>query len=645
MSVIDEVKDRIDIIDVIGETVKLRKSGKNYSGFCPFHPNTRTPAFAVFPDSGTWRCFGACNEGGDVFSFVMKKEGWDFSETLRILADRAGVELKPRTPEMEAIEETHGRLRELLEAAVMYYRHNLIDTAEGEPILEYLHKRGFQDSAMESFEIGFAPKGWEGTLGYLSDKGYSTQEIVDAGMVSERETGGYYDRFRNRIMIPIRDGRGRMAGFGARVVDPDDVPKFLNSPQTVLFDKGRMLYGLDKARKSIRAADQSVIVEGYMDVIGLHQAGFANAVSPMGTALTEQQLRLLKRYSRRIVLALDADLAGSQATLRGLTVAREAFDRSPDPVFDARGLVSHEGRLDAEIRVITLPEGTDPDEVVVEDPQAWPQLLENSKTVVEYVLGVLSADRDIEDPKTKADIARNILPLIEDVVDPVEREAYRQQLARRLMVDERALLEWKPRAVRRRRKKEAVDEVPAASRDDLVSESPIEHFCMGVFIYDPELLYRIDRQLQSLELERVSPQDFTRTEHQVIFQAVREALAQDEVEPARFWREMLAPTILDLADALLAQVVDLDMTKPKVLEEIIANFLRLRKRNLERRLTHLRFQLQEAQEYKADSEDAQKEVWHYTREVQRFASMKDRLDRALSRQGGQMLSTPHVMGR
>jgi DNA primase len=630
MSVIDEVKDRIDIVEVIGESVKLRKSGKNFSGFCPFHPNTRTPAFAVFPDSGTWRCFGACNEGGDVFSFLMKKEGWDFSETLSYLAKRAGVELRPRGPEERAEEETHRRLRELMEESVTFYRHNLLQTSEGSPVLEYLHSRQLSDGALETFEIGYAPKAWDTTLSYLLDKGYSEAELVDSGMVTEREGGGFYDRFRHRIMIPIRDARGRMVGFGGRVVDPKDVPKFINSPQTPLFDKGRILYGLDKARKAIRTTDQAVIVEGYMDVIALNQAGFANVVSPMGTALSENQLRLLKRYSRRIVLALDADVAGSQATLRGLTIARETLDRQPDPVFDARGLIRHEGRIDADIRVITLPEGVDPDEVVSEDPSAWPVMLGEAQTVVDYVLEVLTTERNLEDPKVKAEIVQQVLPLIEDVADPVEREAYRQNLARRLRLDERALMSLRPKPSRRRTRKAPAPEV---SLEGLVSprvETPIERFCLGVLLSDPELLYRIDRQLQALELGRVSPQDFTGTDHRVLFQAVREALAQDEEEPIRHWRNQLEPSLTALADSFLVEVAEFDFRLPKVVEGIMANFLRLRKRRLELALTHLRFQLQAVQEVEITDEELHEDLWHHTREVQRIASQKERLDRALS---------------
>jgi DNA primase len=636
MSVIDEVKERIDILDVVGETVKLRKSGKNYMGFCPFHANTRTPAFAVFADSGTWRCFGACNEGGDVFSFLMKKEGWDFSETLRYLADRAGIELTPQTPAQQEAEEAYERLRSILESTSVFFRHTLNETAAGAKVLEYLLGRGLTRETLERFEIGMAPEGWDNSLSYLKEKGYEEKELLQAGVASERESGGIFDRFRNRIMIPIRDARGRMAGFGARVINPEDVPKYLNSPQSVVFDKGRLLYGLDKARKAIRQQDQAIIVEGYMDVIGLHQAGFENAVSPMGTAVSEAQLRILKRFSRRIVLAMDADLAGSQATLRGLSVARETFDRELDPVFDARGLVRHEGRLDAEIRVLTLPEGVDPDEVVAENPDEWNALLDQAQTVVEYVLEVMTQDRDVDDPKAKAEISKQVLPLIEDVADPVEREAYRQMLARHLRVDERALMQWQSQGSQPRRRKRPVQVEPAQPLPEAQLDSPLEGFCLGVILADPELLYRIDRQLQMVELSRLEAEDFSGSDNRTIFETLRNALAQDDMEPRAYWRNTLEASLLEKTDVFLEGVIDLDMTQPNVLEAIVDHFLRLRKRNLELRLNQLRFQLQAIQE--AENQDGvEEDLWHYTRVVQNIATQKDRLDRAIQRGASQMM--------
>ena len=464
MSTIDEIKARIDIVDLVSETVQLRRSGKSHTGFCPFHSNTRTPAFVVFPDSGTWRCFGQCNEGGDIFRFVMKKEGCDFPEALRILAEKAGVELKPPTAAEQQAAEEHDHLRVLLEDAVTFYRHQLLNTAGGKQALEYLkQKRNLNDATIEIFGLGYAPASWDSLLNFFRSKGYKQQDLLDAGVVTARQQDGsggvksagdqggsesqnrrVYDRFRNRLMIPIRDERGRMAGFGARILNPDDLPKFLNSPQTAIFDKGHLLYGLDRARKTIRSLDQVIIVEGYLDVIALHQAGFTNVVSPMGTALTEHQLFLLKRFSRRIVLALDPDAAGNQATLRGLQIARQAMDHENELVFDARGLMGYEARLQADIRVTTLPEGMDPDEIVNRDPHEWDTIVIRAKPIVIHVMETLAAGRDLDDPKIKTEIAGQVVPLIQDVANPIERDAYRQRLARLLRVDERALLQSQP---------------------------------------------------------------------------------------------------------------------------------------------------------------------------------------------------------
>jgi len=646
MSVVDEIRDRIDIVEVVSETVKLRKSGKNFTGFCPFHPNTRTPAFVVFPETGTWRCFGACNEGGDVFSFLMKKEGWDFPETLRYLAQRTGVELKPRTQAEEDQEEANQHLRDVLETALRFYQHQLLQTDEGASVLSYLRNRDLSDEILETFEVGYAPKSWDMTRTYLVEKGYSEKDLLDTGMVSERESGGTYDRFRHRVMIPIRDSRGRLSGFGARALDPDDQPKFLNSPQTVLFDKGRLLYGLDRARKAIRSNDQAVIVEGYMDVMALHQAGFANAVSPMGTALSENQLRLLKRFTRNIIMALDPDVAGIKATMRGLDIARETFDREVDPVFDARGLIRHEGRLDADIRVITLPDEKDPDEVVAESSSAWLDLIQNAQPIVDYVIDVLVEGQDLEDAKVKAEIARRVLPLIEDITDSVEREAYRQHLARTLRVDERALISGR-RQRRSHRPARSFD--PASKIADIPLRSkdiPLERFCLGLLLENPELLYRIDRQFQSLEMDRLSEADFSGTVHQFIFREVKKALNQDEEEPSNYWHSKLDSSLIEVAESILMDLSDLthfaglELDRPKVIDEVAARFLQLRKRYLEGELNKLQFLLRTAQEPgEIDHQELEIEIGDYRQEVHRHAIQKAKLEQALAKRQGSLLAS------
>ncbi|MCE1252578.1 MAG: DNA primase [Anaerolineae bacterium] len=584
--VVDEIKARIDIVDLVTESVKLRKSGKSYTGFCPFHSNSRTPAFAVFPDSGTWRCFGQCNEGGDIFKFVMKKEGWDFAQALQYLAQRAGVELEAQTPEKEAEDQQEAHLRTLLEDAVIFYRHQLMQTPAGQPALEYLQKRGLTPETMETFGLGYAPGGWEALTSYFLGKGYSPKDLLEAGMASERQSGeGIHDRFRNRIMFPIRDAMGRMAGFGGRILDPNDVPKFLNSPQTPLFDKGRLLYGLDAARKAIRAADQAVIVEGYLDVIVLHQCGFNNAVSPMGTALTEDQLRNLKKLTRRLVLALDADAAGQKATLRGLEIAREAMDHSAEAAFDARGLLRYETRLQADLRVTTIPDGMDPDEVALRDPQEWRTIVEAAQPIVLHVLNTLISGRNIDDPKVKSEIVAQVLPLIEDVPDVVEREDLRQRLARALRLDERALtgVSSVPRGSRPprgsrgtegRSSRPAIASASAMSAAHDALPRSLEAHCLSLLVYQPDLLYSMDRVLQNMGLSRVTPADYEYTDHQLIMRLVNQALEQDELEPAQFIRENIPLDLKDLVESINVSYAEL--TQEKILEDLYRTLLMLR---------------------------------------------------------------------
>lgn len=327
MTVIDDIKQRIDLVDVVQQTVNLKRTGKNYIGFCPFHSNTRTPSFVVFPETQTWRCFGQCNEGGDVFGYLMRRDNLDFPEVLKQLADRAGVVLRVQTPAEIKREEVKQTLSQVMETAVEFFRKQMLETEAGKKALDYVHKRGLSDETIKIWGLGYAPNSWNALLDHLVAKGYSRELILRAGLLTEGEEGRVYDRFRDRLMFPIRNPYGKMAGFGGRALNPDDVPKYLNTPATDVFDKGRLLYGLDMARAGMRKSDQAVIVEGYMDVIGLHQAGYPNAVAPMGTALTEAQFNLIKRLTTNIVLALDPDAAGQNATMRGLETAAGRWTR------------------------------------------------------------------------------------------------------------------------------------------------------------------------------------------------------------------------------------------------------------------------------------------------------------------------------
>ena len=359
MNPIEEIKQRLDIVDVIGESVNLHKAGRNYRALCPFHVE-KEPSFYVFPDRATWHCFGGCSTGGDVFSFVMKKENVDFTGALRLLAERAGISLGKKS---RAAEETdQDRLRQANESAALFFQHALLNTQRGLKALDYLSLRGIDRQTAEAFQLGYAPDSWDALREHLKGRGFGEGELLRAGLLVEGEKG-LYDRFRHRAVIPIRDGQGRAVGFGSRKLPAEDgeeptgdseSPKYLNTPQTPIFDKGTILFGLDRAAESIRRADVAVIVEGYMDVIAAHQHGNGNVVASMGTALTERQLGPLRRLTENIVLAFDPDTAGQAASERGDLVAQ---------------------RLGVNVRVMKLPKGRDPDEIIRADPDGWRRLV------------------------------------------------------------------------------------------------------------------------------------------------------------------------------------------------------------------------------------------------------------------------------
>lgn len=630
MSQIDEVKARIDIVELVSESVKLRRSGRNYSGLCPFHQE-KTPSFIVSPERGSWRCFGQCAEGGDAISFMMKKEGWDFSEALKYLAKRAGVELTPFSPKQVEEKEEHDNLRDLLEKAVTFFRHQLVNSTAGEPVLQYLkEKRSLKTETIESWGLGFAPSAWDALSTYLVKAGHSMEDLNAAGLVSARDSGGYYDRFRNRIMIPIRDERGRMAGFGARSLVAEDMPKFLNSPETAIFSKSHLLYGLDRARKPMRASDQAVIVEGYFDVIAVHQAGFENVVSPMGTALTEEQVRLIKRFTRRLVLALDPDAAGQNAVLRGLDAARQSLDTTQEIGFDAHGLLRHESRLQADLRVASMPDGMDPDEVVARDASQWLDLVKAAQPVVVHVMQTLAVGKDLQDARVKSEIASQVLPLIDDLPDPIARDTYLQKLARYLHLDERSLLgqsPFRPKKAKPARRRETVGgsaEVSDRNGDD----SPamlMEQHCVNVLMRRPWLLYRLDRKLQEASLSRMGLEDFGYTDYRELFELVRRSLEQDDSQPEQFIIDHVPDLLKDKVEALLSKPLEFDLLEERDLEKLVNTILKMRRRTIDEDINQSRFLLDEAhQQGDSQSESTYKDRVFETLKTRRMLDQASR---------------------
>jgi DNA primase len=485
MSVITEVKQRLDIVDFISDYVTLQKAGRNFKGLCPFHSEKHS-SFFVFPEQQSWHCFGACGTGGDIFSFVMRKEGIDFGQALRLLAEKGGVTLGPSEAPSRAENEKRERLYRINEAATEYYHHVLTTTKTGATARAYLTRRYIMPETVREFRLGFSPDAWETIKEYLLGKGYTERELVEVGLIIEKEEGGSYDRFRNRLMFPICDIQGRVTGFGARILD-DSLPKYINSPQSLIFDKSSSLYGIDKARSATRKKDSVIVVEGYMDALAAHQHDWRNVVGSMGTSLTEKQVEGIKRLTGNIMLALDADLAGEEATLRAKAVLAYS---------------SIEGK------VISLPPGKDPDQVINEDLALWQKLVEQAMPILDFAFKSVLSKVDINKARDKSLAVQKLLPSIYEMKDPVQQSHYMKRLARELRIEEsaiRAAPQESKVGRRSSRPRQLTGQSPVARH--FVS-SPIEEYCLSLLLQYPEL-----RPFAG----EVSPEHFESTENREVF--------------------------------------------------------------------------------------------------------------------------------
>jgi DNA primase len=531
MSVIDDVKQKLDIIDIIGQHITLTKSGRTFRGLCPFH-GEKHPSFYVYPEQQSWHCFG-CNTGGDVFSFIMKKQGIDFGEALRELAQKAGVVI-PSKFEPGAESEERQKLYQLNQAAALYFQ-SMLQSKAGEKAQSYLTRRGFLAKTISDFQLGYSLNSWEELKKYLMDKGYTEAEMLTAGLIIEAEDKKSHDRFRDKLMFPIADARGRIIGFGGRALD-DSLPKYTNSPQTPLFDKSGSLYALNLAKEAIREQGLSVIVEGYMDVITAHQNGFSNVVASMGTSVTEKQVNTLKRLTKNITLALDADAAGEEAMLRG---------------------VEFENALGAEVKVAVLPSGKDPDDVIKEDAQSWPQLLAQALPVVDFTFNMVASGLNLTTAKDKSLARDKLLPIVKEIKDKVRQAHYLQKYARLVNVSDRNaeadLAGIKPRQTR------VKTEEPKAAQPLL--SNPIEDYCLALLLQHPEL---------NVKDEELLPEYFESSPNREIFIARRQSAKIEEL------RERLDPATHENLDALLGKSLSLNRIAPKYAECA----LRLRERYL-----------------------------------------------------------------
>lgn len=419
----EQIKERINVADVVGEYLKLEKAGTNYKGLCPFH-NEKTPSFMVNPERNFWYCFG-CQKGGDVFSFLMDMEGVEFREALERLAERAGVELPRFDPKTIEKSSQKKKLLEILDLSSRFYVHQLNKSAKGKKVKKYLHERNIPDELIDKFQIGFAPDGWTNILDFLVKRGYGQKEIEKTGLLVRKNTSssnrGLYDRFRERVMFPIRDVTGKTVGFSARVAPGGDEKnaKYINTPETEIYNKSSVLYGLFESKAAIRSKDSVVVVEGNVDVIASHFAGVENVVAISGTALTERQVQIIRRYTQNIKLCFDMDDAGQNATEKSIAICLK------------NGI---------DVEIISLPDQhKDVGDLVEKDSSIWVSTSSSGIPVMEFFFKRTMEQYNEQDVRTKKIVAHNLLNVIKDIADPIEQSYWLKKLASTIDVEEEIL--------------------------------------------------------------------------------------------------------------------------------------------------------------------------------------------------------------
>ncbi|MCH8310490.1 MAG: DNA primase [Chloroflexi bacterium] len=483
MSVIDDIKARLDIVDVVSPYVTLQQSGRTFKANCPFH-NERTPSFIVNAERQSWRCFGACATGGDAFSFVMKAENMDFGQALVLLAQRTGVQLERRgDPEKSDI------LHSINRAAANFYQETL-KNEEGRQARNYITGRQLSDSSISKFMLGYSPTSGDGLKSYLQLHDFKIEDAIEAGLVrSDEESGRTYDFFRGRLMFPIFDRRGNIAGFGARALD-DSNPKYINTAATSIFDKRATLYALNFAIDTIRNQRTAVVVEGYMDAIAAHEHGYTNVVASMGTALTEQQVAQLRTLADKFILALDPDTAGQEATLRSLESSWRVIQSGAAQQRQRSQSALTQWKT-TDLRVAALPDGLDPDALIRKDASRWEEIIEGATPLLEFLIPNIAARFDLTVPHGKSQVVDVIWPLIVSL-DRLDREQYAQKLADAIGVSLEALRAsiGNLQASRRQSRRSAQYEPPPEVTESALTESsadPVEEYTLALLLSKPDL--------------------------------------------------------------------------------------------------------------------------------------------------------------
>ena len=554
MSPIDEIKSRLDVVEVIEGYIKLKKAGKDYKAPCPFHKE-KNPSFFVSPSKQIWHCF-SCNIGGDIFSFVQKIEGVEFPESLRILAKKAGVVLKKEDPQIRS---QRNILFEICEEAVEYFQKQL---EVNKSALEYLNNRGLKSDTIKEFKIGYTNDLWDGLLKHLTEIGYKAQDIEKAGLIVKKENENkYFDRFRSRIMFPLCDLNGQVVGFTGRIFElaPTQLgrgsdynvgAKYVNTPETIIYNKSYIIYGLDKAKTEIRKQNQCIAVEGQMDLIMCHQAGYKNVIAISGTALTINHLQVLKRYTENLVFSFDADTGGEGATKRAIGLAQQ---------------------YEFNVKIAILPETEkDPAEIIKQNPEKWKQILENSKPIMDfYFENALNKHKkenlSVDD---KREIAKELLLPIKNIVNVVEQAHWLQILAAKLKVEEKTLIE----ALRRIKSREEGEESPSEHFAERSRIKELEEILLGLALKYPEHLEYLNKNFYDSLLNTEELKKFVKN-----IKANKIESKEDKF----------------LADYLIFKVEHLNIEETEVLKEMDFCIQELKKNHLKEELVSISLEIRE----------------------------------------------------
>lgn len=571
----DELRSQADIVRIVSDYVTLKKRGANYTACCPFHQE-KTPSFNVNATRQIFKCFG-CGKAGDVFRFVMEIDNASFPEAVKAIAEKCGVPLPElvESRETEEREQQRGDLLEINRWAAEFFESRLLESADGKPALEYLAGRGISEETRRRFRLGYAPNSWDALGNHLRDRGVSRARIEQSGLVAQRDSGaGYYDRFRGRLIFPITDAQGRIVAFGGRIL-ADGEPKYLNSPETALYRKGQHLFGLSQSRDAIRKRGYAILVEGYLDFLIPFQAGMEHLVASLGTALTDQQVRLLARYARRVVVNFDPDRAGASAARKSLEILlSEGFG----------------------VRVLSLPDNLDPDQFIRNQGVVeYRRLLRASQSYIDYVVEGSIAAHDQTTPTGKVETINAILPYLRLVKDRIERAENLERIADRLKIDSALIRQEFKRAVDARAEK-----VAPIVQTAMIPIKPAERRLLEI------LLSYVD--VRQVVIDELSHQDLEGLRTVELFRCIRE-LAKTNEEPT-FSRlsEMIEDS--ELIDNLLPSLMmaesnvedaESSSTRERLEREATGCIYSLRCTQLSERQTVLQTEINRAQRAKNDN--------------------------------------------